>query len=140
HEHGAAIFAQLNHQGSTAVRKDQPAYLSAPSRFVSNVHDEIPREMDRALIAEIVEAFGAAAERCRRGRFDGVLIHAAHGYLLNQFLSPLTNQRKDEYGGSLENRMRMLFEVLTAIRKSAGRDYPVGVRLSVDEYVPDGLT
>lgn len=140
HEYGAKIFVQLNHQGSAAVRKDAPPYLSAPSPVASYLHNEIPQEMNPALIEEIVRAFGDAAERCRRGGIDGVLIHAAHGYLLNQFLSPLTNHRTDEYGGSLENRMRALLQVLASVRKTAGADYPVGVRLSVDEYVPGGLT
>lgn len=140
HQHGAKIFAQLNHQGSTAVRKDNPAFLSAPSPFASYLHNEIPQEMSRALIQEIVRAFGDAAERCKRGGIDGVLIHAAHGYLLNQFLSPLTNHRADEYGGSLENRMRALMEVLASVRDAIGAEYPVGVRLSVDEYVDGGLT
>lgn len=140
HAHGTKIFAQLNHQGSTAARKDAPPYLSAPSAFASYLHSEIPQPMSRALIHEIVRAFGEAAARGKRGGLDGVLIHAAHGYLLNQFLSPLTNQRTDEYGGSVENRMRALMEVLAAVRDATGADYPVGVRLSVDEYVPGGLT
>lgn len=139
HTYGTKIFAQLNHQGGTAVRKDSPPHLSAPSPFASYLHNDIPQEMDRALIQEIVRAFGDAAARCQRGGLDGVLIHAAHGYLLNQFLSPLTNHRTDEYGGSLENRMRALVEVLGSVRGATGADYPVGVRLSVDEYVPGGL-
>lgn len=139
HAHGAKIFAQLNHQGSTAARKDAPPYLSAPSPFASYIHNEIPQAMDAALIREIVRAFGEAAARCKRGGLDGVLIHAAHGYLLNQFLSPLTNHRADEYGGPLHNRMRALLEVLAAVRDATGPEYPVGVRLSVDEYVPGGL-
>lgn len=140
HAHGTKIFAQLNHQGATAARKDSPPHLYAPSPFASYLHNEIPQEMDRALIQDIVRAFGDAAARCRRGGMDGVLIHAAHGYLLNQFLSPLTNRRTDEYGGSLENRMRALAEVLASVRNATSADYPVGVRLSVDEYVPGGLT
>lgn len=140
HPHGAKIFVQLNHQGGTAARQDQPAHLSAPSPFASYLHNEIPQEMSRALIQEIVRAFGDAAERCKRGGIDGVLIHAAHGYLLNQFLSPLTNHRTDEYGGSLENRMRALIQVLMTVREATGTQYPVGVRLSVDEYIDGGLT
>lgn len=140
HQHGAKIFVQLNHQAGAAVRQDAPAFLAAPSPFASYLHKEIPQEMSRALIQDIVRAFGDAAERCKRGGIDGVLVHAAHGYLLNQFLSPLTNQRTDEYGGALENRMRALFEVLTTIRNATGAEYPLGVRLSVDEYVDGGLT
>jgi len=140
HQYGAKIFAQLNHQASAAVRQDSPAYLVAPSPFASYLHNEIPQEMSRALIDEIARAFGGAAERCKRGGIDGVLVHAAHGYLLNQFLSPLTNRRMDEYGGSLENRMRALLDVLQSVRGATGAAYPIGVRLSVDEYVDGGLT
>lgn len=139
HQHGAKIFVQLNHQASTAIRNETPTYLSAPSPFASYLHSEIPQEMRRGLIQEIVQAFAHAAERCKRGGIDGVLIHAAHGYLLNQFLSPLTNQRTDEYGGSLENRMRALFQVIQAVRDTTGQAYPLGIRLSVDEYVEGGL-
>ena len=140
HQHGAKIFVQLNHQGGTAARLDEPAHLSAPSPFASYLHKEIPQEMSRAFIHEIARAYGDAAERCKRGGIDGVLVHAAHGYLLNQFLSPLTNRRTDEYGGSLENRMRALLQVLQSVRDATGADYPIGVRLSADEYVDGGLT
>lgn len=140
HEHGAKIFVQLNHQGSTAARQDQPAYLSAPSPFASYIHQEIPQEMSPTLIQEIVRAFGGAAARCQRGGIDGVLIHAAHGFLLSQFLSPLTDRRTDEYGGSLENRMRALMQVLETVREATGEAYPIGVRISADEYVEGGLT
>jgi NADPH-dependent 2,4-dienoyl-CoA reductase/sulfur reductase-like enzyme len=106
----------------------------------SFVHGEVPAVLDAPRIRELVAAFAAAADRCRRAGLDGVLVHAAHGYLLNQFLSPLTNRRTDAYGGSLDNRLRLLLEVLAAIRGAVGRDLAVGVRLSVDEYVPGGLT
>jgi mycofactocin system FadH/OYE family oxidoreductase 2 len=140
HAHGAALFAQLNHQGMAAHGAGAGRPLLAPSAVPSYIHGEVPAELDAPRIREIVAAFAAAADRCRRARLDGVLIHAAHGYLLNQFLSPLTNRRTDVYGGSLDNRVRLLLEVLAAIRGAVGRELVVGVRLSVDELVPGGLT
>jgi mycofactocin system FadH/OYE family oxidoreductase 2 len=140
HRHGAALFAQLNHQGLSACGGGGGRPLQAPSPVPSFIHGEVPHELEPAMIQEIVRAFAAAAARCQRAGVDGVLVHAAHGYLLNQFLSPLTNRRADAYGGSLENRLRLLLEVLEAIRGAVGEAYPVGVRLSGDEYLPGGLT
>ena len=92
------------------------------------------------MIDEMVEAFAAAARRCRDGGLDGVDLHASSGYLIEQFLSPANNIRTDEYGGSLENRMRFLMEILEAIRAEVGYDYCVGIRLPNEEYIPGGLT
>jgi len=80
------------------------------------------------------------AARCRRAGVDGVLVHAAHGYLINQFLSPSSNQRDDEYGGSFENRLRFALEVVAAVRRRAGADIPIIARISADEFLPGGLT
>lgn len=88
------------------------------------------------MIDEVVQAFAAAARRCREGGLDGVEVHTGSGYLLEQFLSPATNHRDDDYGDPLENRTRFLREVLTAVRAEVGADYPVGVRLSVEEHIP----
>ena len=95
---------------------------------------------DHSMIAEMVEAFAAATRRCRDGGLDGVDLHASSGYLIEQFLSPANNVRTDEYGGSLENRMRFLMEILAAIRAEVGDDYCVGIRLPNEEYIPGGLT
>jgi NADPH-dependent 2,4-dienoyl-CoA reductase/sulfur reductase-like enzyme len=97
-------------------------------------------EMTRAQIAEMVECFAAAARRCREGGLDGIDLHASSGYLIEQFLSPANNTRTDDYGGSLENRMRFLLEILEAIRAEVGDDYCVGIRLPNEEYIPGGLT
>ena len=140
HAHGAALFAQLNHQGLAAHGAGAGRPLLAPSAVPSFIHGEVPAPLDVRSIREIVAAFGAAADRCRHAGLDGVLIHAAHGYLLNQFLSPLTNRRADAYGGSLDNRLRLLLEVVATIRRAVGRSFVVGVRLSVDEFLPGGLT
>ena len=88
------------------------------------------REMTHQDIRELINAFGAAAMRAREAGFDGVQIHAAHGYLLSQFLSPTLNRRTDTYGGAIGNRARALLEVFRAIRGAVGRDYPVLVKLN----------
>jgi 2,4-dienoyl-CoA reductase-like NADH-dependent reductase (Old Yellow Enzyme family) len=97
-----------------------------------------PRKLSVAEIAELVDAFGKAAKRSVDAGFDAVEIHGAHGYLLHQFLSPLSNDRDDEYGGSLENRARMLMEVIAAIRKSVPESMPVFLRLSATDYAEGG--
>jgi 2,4-dienoyl-CoA reductase-like NADH-dependent reductase (Old Yellow Enzyme family) len=91
-------------------------------------------------IQEIVNAFGHAATRAKEGGFDGVQIHAAHGYLLSEFLSPAFNKRTDEYGGSVENRARALREVLKSIRDAVGDDFPVLVKLNCQDFIKGGLT
>src|SRR5437773_1014620 len=111
HRHGAFVFAQLNHLGSSTHSRHSGRPLQAPSPVPSFMHGEVPHQMEPELIREVVRAFAAAAERCKRGGMDGVLVHAAHGYLLNQFLSPHTNRRADEYGGGLDGRLRLLLEV-----------------------------
>ena len=90
--------------------------------------------MQREDIARLTDSFAAAADRARRAGFDGAEIHAGHGYILSGFLSPVMNQRDDEYGGSLENRARFLLEVITAIRARVGRDFPLWVKLDCAEY------
>ena len=140
HRHGGLLFVQLNHLGASTHGRGTERPLQAPSPLASYIHGEVPHELEVELIEDIVRAFGAAAERCQRAGVDGVLIHAAHGYLLNTFLSPLTNRRVDRYGGNADKRMRMLMEVLQAVRTAVGTEFPVGVRLSVDELVAGGLT
>ena len=100
----------------------------------------VPVAMTQAMIDEIVAAYAAAAGRCEEGGLDGVEVHAAHGYLLSQFLSPLTNLREDDYGGPLQDRARIVREVLAAIRAAVRPTFAVGVRLSSSELVDGGLT
>ena len=114
--------------------------LLAPSQIPEKVHREIPHEMDADQIAMIVRAFGDAVRRSREGGLDGVELSFAHNHLVDQFWSPVFNQRTDEYGGTLDNRMRFGFEVLREIRRQVGRDYVVGARISGDEFTDGGLT
>ena len=122
HERGGRIVAQLAHSGMLAIPKlinDAPL---TPSDIEGLV--DVPlQEMTIENIKETVEAFGKAGERAREAGFDGVQIHAAHSYLLSQVLSPAYNHRRDAYGGSIENRAKMLVEVVQAIRERVGEDY-----------------
>ncbi|MFC1944474.1 FAD-dependent oxidoreductase [Chloroflexota bacterium] len=102
---------------------------------------EAPRELDIDEIPQIVNAFAKAAERAKKAEFDAVEIHAGHNYIIGNFLSAASNKRTDAYGGSVENRARLLLEVMTAVRESVGRDYPVWCRLNAEEYgIADGVT
>ena len=138
--HGAKAAIQIHHAGRqtwSRLTGNQPV---APSP-VPMSGGEQPRELTPSEIAALVDRFAEAAERARRAGFDGVEIHGAHGYLISEFLSPLSNLRQDAYGGSVENRARFLLEVIESIRKRVGRDYPVWCRLSAMEMgVEGGIT
>ena len=110
----------------------------APSVLPHGASEEAPVALDRAGLQRIREGFAQAAQRAARIGIESLEIHAAHGYLLHQFLSPLANQRTDEYGGSLENRMRFPLEVFDAVRQAFRADRPVWVRLSATDWVPGG--
>lgn len=140
HKHGAKIATQLYHGGRqthAAVTGRTPV---APSPIACPVCQEVPDELTISEIEEIVKAFGEGARRAKEAGFDAVELHGAHGYLLNQFLSPYSNKRTDKYGGSFENRMRMPLEVLKEVRKKVGKDFPVIYRLTSEEFVEGGLT
>jgi 2,4-dienoyl-CoA reductase-like NADH-dependent reductase (Old Yellow Enzyme family) len=139
HDHGGKIALQLAHAGFFANPKLTGITPLAPSALEGLVKG--PRkEMTHKDIRELIEAFGAGAMRAREAGFDGVQIHAAHGYLLSQFLSPTLNCRNDEYGGAIENRARALLEVFRAIRNAVGKDYPVLVKLNSQDFADGGLT
>ncbi len=134
-----AILQQIYHPGSATRPKKAATQISA-SAIPNPMVGGIPTEMTTSEIAEMVDAFGAAARRCRDGGLDGVDLHASSGYLIEQFLSPANNIRDDEYGGSTENRMRFLMEILASIRDAVGDDFCVGIRLPNEEYIPGGLS
>ena len=131
HDAGAAVFQQLMHGGPTNIPQDGSAPWGA-----SAVPDPglgmVSRPMTRWMIDELVAGFVTAARHAEQGGIDGVEVHGGHGYLFSSFLSPATNHRTDEYGGSFDNRIRLLCEVLAAVRDGVGPDYPLGVRLSAD--------
>ncbi|MFP4257777.1 MAG: NADH:flavin oxidoreductase [Desulfovermiculus sp.] len=140
HEAGGRIVLQLAHAGCQAPAKLTGQEPSGPSALDKEKDGFACREMSKAEIEEIGEAFAVAALRARQAGFNGVQIHAAHGYLLSQFLSPYFNRRKDEYGGSLENRARLVLEVLRSIRKQVGPDYPVLMKINAQDFLQPGLS
>jgi len=140
--HGAAIFQQLFHDGRELMESDDgtlPVAL-APSAVPNERFHVMPRAMPIELVREMIACYGASADRVRRAGFDGVEVVASHGYLPAQFLNPRTNLRSDRYGGSWENRLRFLREVLSGVREGTGRELAVGMRISIGERSPDGLT
>lgn len=142
HSHGATIFQQLFHDGRELMESEDgtlPVAL-APSAVPNERFHVMPRAMPIELVREMIACYGASAGRMRRAGFDGVEVVASHGYLPAQFLNPRINLRTDEYGGSPENRRRFLREVLSAMREGAGPDLAVGLRISIGEESPDGLT
>ncbi|MFO1172000.1 MAG: FAD-dependent oxidoreductase [Hyphomicrobiaceae bacterium] len=140
HAEGGTMLAQLAHFGTTLEGGGEAGrVIWGPSQKASEVVRQVPHEMTIAEIKEIVDAFGAAAVRVKKGGMDGVEILAAFGLLIASFLSPYSNKRNDQYGGSVENRMRFAIEVAEAVRGAVGRDLIVGMRVPGDEYVDGGL-
>lgn len=140
HRHGAALMCQITHMGRrTYWDTENWLPVIAPSPLREPAHRSIPKEMEHADIQRVIQAYGAAARRCKEGGLDGVEIEA-YGHLFDSFWTPLVNQRADEYGGSFENRMRFSLEALAQIRKQVGDDFIVGIRMSGDESTPGGLT
>jgi mycofactocin system FadH/OYE family oxidoreductase 2 len=141
HEHGAAIFEQLNHFGLNAASDaaDDLRVLWGPSPVKSPAYGETPKAMEREDIEEVVEWWARCAELSREGGFDGTEVHVSHSYLLHQFLSPIYNKRDDEYGGSFTNRLRFAREVIGEVRRRVGGDFVVGVRISLSDFMPGAL-
>jgi 2,4-dienoyl-CoA reductase (NADPH2) len=141
HRHGAFIFTQLIHLGRESPGGQTETIPMAPSPIPSPRDPTVPREMTDADIREIVAGFGRSAANNAAAGVDGVEISGGHGYLVAQFLSPASNERRDAYrGDTTEGRTRFLAEIVGEIRSRCGPDFPVGVRLSADEHVPGGLT
>jgi NADPH2 dehydrogenase len=134
--HGAKVGVQLAHAGRKSEVMSEPNIAPSPITFNDNYR--VPMEMSTEDIKKVEAAFREAARRADQAGFDVIELHAAHGYLINEFLSPLTNQRADEYGGSVENRARFLQEVLREVKSVWPKEKPVIVRVSAEEYTPDG--
>jgi 2,4-dienoyl-CoA reductase-like NADH-dependent reductase (Old Yellow Enzyme family)/NADPH-dependent 2,4-dienoyl-CoA reductase/sulfur reductase-like enzyme len=144
--HGALASIEISHGGKfsgvdsldkSSIQKRNVRY--GPSEETLPSGAEV-KEMPPELIKEIIESFGAGAALCKRAGFDMILLHAGHGWLLHQFLSPASNKRRDEYGGSLEKRARLCVEVIDAIRAAVGPGFPIEIRLSAEEYTEGGNT
>ena len=139
HEGGAKMFPQLAHQGRQTRSKITGYPLVAASAIPCPWMREMPRELTKDGIAELIDGFGQSARRAQEAGCDGVEIHGAHGYLVCNFMSPLTNKRIDEYGATLSGRMRFPLEIIAAVKEKCGRDYPVCFRFSIDELLPGGI-
>ncbi len=139
HEFGAKCIAQLFHAGA-ANHSDNFQPMVGPSDIPDEYEHYNPHPLTRDEIADLIQAFALCATRAVAAGYDGVELHSAHGYLPHQFLSPLFNRRTDDYGGSLENRMRFLVEIFQAVRAAVGPDFLVGVRLTTQDHGEGGLT
>jgi len=142
-EGGAQVWMQLNHPGRQ-VFASMGGNCWAPSAVALDMgkHSHLfgtPKAMDEADIAELIERFASSAKMAEQAGFNGVQIHAAHGYLLSQFLSPLTNQRTDQWGGSLENRARLLCEVIRAVRAQVSAEFAVAVKINSADFQRGGF-
>ncbi|HET7651890.1 MAG TPA: mycofactocin system FadH/OYE family oxidoreductase 2 [Acidimicrobiales bacterium] len=140
HRHGVPIFAQINHNGGQASSMYTRLPVWAPSPVADPLFREVPKEVDRREIAEIVAGYARVAGHCKAGGFDGIELQCSHSSIVRGFLSPATNIRTDEYGGSLPNRARLLLDILAAVRDAIGRDLALGVRLCGDELIEGGTT
>ena len=138
HAGGGLVVTQINHGGMFYDKEtvDDPI---APSAVDNTSGKQTAREMSREEIKIMIDAYGQAARRAKEAGFDGVQIHGAHGYLISQFLSPVVNLRKDEWGGDIHTRMKFLIEVYSSIRKQVGNDFPVLIKLGVKDGVETGL-
>lgn len=140
HRYDCKVFFQLFHPG----REGKPQFnggrqVISASGIVNPATGRVSHEMTREEIHGMVDKFVTGAVYAQQANADGVELHCAHGYLLHQFLSPHSNVRADEYGGSLENRMRIVREIIEGIHRACGRDFPISVRINGCDYIPEGL-
>lgn len=139
-DNGSKAVMQISHAGGAASREVTGTNPVGPSavpnpRFKEK---EVPQELSTEEIKEIINDFGRAAGRVKEAGFDAVEIHSAHGYLLNQFFSPLSNKRQDKYGGDVNNRIQIHLEVIQAVKEAVGEDFPILLRLGAADYIEDG--
>lgn len=140
HKNGSKAVIQINHAGSLTTKEKTGYEIVGPSAIVNLRGSQTPRELTKEEIKEIIQKFKCAAKRVKDAGFDGVEIHSAHGYLLNQFYSPLTNKRSDEYGGVILNRVKIHLEIIKAVKEAVGEDFPVLLRLGACDYADGGNT
>lgn len=137
HGNGVPAVVQISHAGAASVEPGKP--LVGPSDVATPIGSgRAPRALTPEEVADIPRQFATAARRVKQAGFDGVELHSAHGYLLNQFLSPFTNRRTDRYGGSLEDRIRLHIEAINAVRGEVGSDFLVLLRLGAHDYLEGG--
>ena len=142
-QHGAKVMVQLNHPGIQApktIAKETVAPSAVPLGNGLNKLFSTPRALTTSEVEELVQKFVTSAKVAKEAGFSGVQIHAAHGYLISQFLSPHDNRRTDKYGGSLENRMRFLKEIYLGMREELGKNFTIGIKINSTDFKEDGLT
>ncbi len=137
HKKGSKIILQLVYGGSFTWFKTSERVIWGPSAVQNKLSNVIPKEMTKDDIHTLIEAFGDAAVRAKKSGFDGVEIHGAHSYLLNMFLAPFFNIRTDEYGGTAENRARIIYEIYDSIRSKTGKEFPVLIKLNCSDFMGD---
>jgi len=140
HRHGVPIFAQINHNGGQASSMYSRLPVWAPSPVADPLFREVPKAVSQAEISEIIAGYAQVAEHCAEGGFDGIELQCSHSSIVRGFLSPATNKRTDEYGGSLANRARILVEIVAGVRKVVGNRLALGVRICGDEFIEGGTT
>ena len=140
HRHRTPIFAQINHNGGQASSMYSRLPIWAPSAVADPLFREVPKAVDHAEIDEIIAGYALVAEHCAEGGFDGIELQCSHSSIVRGFLSPATNKRTDEYGGSIENRARLLVRIVAAVRQVVGNRLALGVRLCGDELIEGGTT
>ena len=140
HRHGTPVFAQINHNGGQGTSMYSRRALWAASAVADPMFREVPKAIEEAEIAEVIDAYATVASNCAKGGFDGVELQCSYSSIVSGFLSPVTNLRTDGYGGSLERRAGLLLEILSAVRDALGRDLALGARLCGDELVARGTT
>ncbi|MFM8266616.1 MAG: mycofactocin system FadH/OYE family oxidoreductase 2, partial [Ilumatobacteraceae bacterium] len=140
HRHGVPIFAQINHNGGQASSMYSRLPVWAPSAVADPLFREVPKAITTAEIAEVIAGYALVAEHCAEGGFDGIELQCSHSSIVRGFLSPATNHRTDDYGGSLEGRTRLLLEIVDAVRRVVGTRLALGVRLCGDELIDGGTT
>jgi 2,4-dienoyl-CoA reductase-like NADH-dependent reductase (Old Yellow Enzyme family) len=139
HAENGLVAAQLAHAGARTRSKTIAATPCGPSALKGFAFGDTPRQMDLKDIQRVIDDFAEAARRARQAGFDAVQLHAAHGYLISQFLSPLTNHRTDAYGGTAENRRRFLLQVASAVRAAVGEKFPILLKINSEDWPPGGV-
>jgi len=140
HKNGSKAVMQMNHAGSSAITSVTGFDSVGPSSIVNPCSSIVPKELTNNEIKDIILEFKNAARRVKEAGFDGVEIHSAHGYLLNQFFSPLTNKRTDEYGGDLFGRIKIHLDIIKVVRDVVGDDFPILLRLGATDNMEGGIT
>ncbi len=137
HEHGSKVVVQLAHAGAAALNSEM---AKGPSEIFRPMDKKMSGAMTIDDIHRVVKNFGQAAVRAQKAGFDGVQIHAAHGYLLSQFLSPHYNHREDEYGGELQSRAKIIIDIVKEIKHQTGDDFPVMIKINSEDFIENGFT